>query len=103
MLAYGLMGSHCHLVLHMCQPNHSCLMRHLKGGYKQQFKRPLGLLGRKRRSVTDHRIAALAGTSKPASREVPKAQRISPLTLAQCLGRFPAVPLRRMRPAPKAG
>ncbi len=35
------------------------------------------------------RMLALANASKPASREVPKAQRIAPLALAQCLGRHP--------------
>lgn len=44
-LAYCLMGNHCHLVVHTPQAKLSALMRQVNGVYTQMFNRRHGLLG----------------------------------------------------------
>ncbi len=44
-LAYCLMGNHCHFVLHTRQANLSRLMRHVNGVYTQDFNRRHGKVG----------------------------------------------------------
>lgn len=44
-LAYCLMGNHCHLVVHTPQANLSRLMRQINGVYTQAFNRRHGLVG----------------------------------------------------------
>ena len=45
MLAYCLMGNHCHFVLYTRSANLSLLMRHINGVYSQRFNRRHGLVG----------------------------------------------------------
>jgi REP element-mobilizing transposase RayT len=45
MLAFCLMGNHCHFVAHTRRANLSLLMRHINGVYSQRFNRRHGLVG----------------------------------------------------------